>query len=284
MNLGEKIYNYRKAKNISQDELAETLDVSRQSVSKWENNISTPEIDKIKKLADYFEISLDEFLNDEKTDVKENKIKNGVNKDARWIVRICSGVFLGCISILLAILGFILSFSFNYFWLIVFPFLFCSIICFTFRKRVILFCGWAVFFLIDMFIRLNSGNHWGCILGTFNSNSNLDNGQLTLVWIQILSLVILISATVYSFGKKSFFDIKKQSKKTITFGIISISLWIFVRIFYFILDILYFNNWNMEAWSIIFRISYPIFDWSRALIATIFLVNLVRYIKLKRNI
>lgn len=284
MTLGEKIYKYRKEKNFSQDDLAEKLDVSRQSVSKWENNISTPEIDKIKKLADYFEISLDEFLNDKKIEVNENKMKNGVKKDARWIVSICSGVFIGCISVLLIILGIVFKFDFNYYWIIVFPFLFCAVICFTFRNHIILCCGWTVFFVIDMFIRLNSGNHWGCVLATFNSNSKLENSQLALAWIQILILAILISTTVYSFGKKSIFDIKKQSKKTITFGIISVSLWIFVRMFYFILDILYFNNWNMEAWSIIFRISYPIFDWSRALITTIFLVNLVRYIKLKRNI
>ena len=38
MSLGERIYQYRKAKGMSQDALAELLDVSRQSVSKWEND------------------------------------------------------------------------------------------------------------------------------------------------------------------------------------------------------------------------------------------------------
>ena len=43
MSLGERIYQYRKAKGMSQDALAELLDVSRQAVSKWENDTAQPE-------------------------------------------------------------------------------------------------------------------------------------------------------------------------------------------------------------------------------------------------
>ena len=43
-NLGEQIYKYRTAKGLSQLELAEALDVSRQSISKWETNVAVPEL------------------------------------------------------------------------------------------------------------------------------------------------------------------------------------------------------------------------------------------------
>lgn len=62
MNLGENIYHYRTQKNMSQGDLAQALDVSRQSVSKWENNNAVPELDKLMKLAEIFEISLDELV------------------------------------------------------------------------------------------------------------------------------------------------------------------------------------------------------------------------------
>ena len=62
MNLGENIYKNRTAKNWSQSDLAEALDVSRQSVSKWENNAAMPDLDKLMKMREIFEITLDELV------------------------------------------------------------------------------------------------------------------------------------------------------------------------------------------------------------------------------
>ena len=65
MTIGEKIAELRNLKNISQEELAEKLDVSRQSVSKWEMDQSIPQLDKALKICDCFNVSLDELLRDE---------------------------------------------------------------------------------------------------------------------------------------------------------------------------------------------------------------------------
>ena len=62
MNLGENIYYYRSRSNLSQGDLANALDISRQSVSKWENNSATPELDKLIKMSDLFQISLDDLV------------------------------------------------------------------------------------------------------------------------------------------------------------------------------------------------------------------------------
>ena len=62
MTLGENIYRHRTAKNWSQGDLAEALDVSRQSISKWENNLAAPDLDKLIKLHTVFDISLDELI------------------------------------------------------------------------------------------------------------------------------------------------------------------------------------------------------------------------------
>lgn len=65
MILAEKIIYLRKQKNWSQEELAEQLEISRQSVSKWESGASIPELDKIIGLSNIFNISTDYLLKDE---------------------------------------------------------------------------------------------------------------------------------------------------------------------------------------------------------------------------
>lgn len=65
MTLGEKILSLRTARDMSQDDLAEKLEVSRQSVSKWETGQSTPDLDKIIRLADLFGTSVDELVREE---------------------------------------------------------------------------------------------------------------------------------------------------------------------------------------------------------------------------
>ncbi len=62
MRLGEKIYTLRTAKNLSQEDLANLLEVSRQSISKWENNAAVPELDKLIKMAEHFGVTLDELV------------------------------------------------------------------------------------------------------------------------------------------------------------------------------------------------------------------------------
>ncbi|MBQ2273437.1 MAG: helix-turn-helix transcriptional regulator [Clostridia bacterium] len=62
MNLGENIYKCRTANHLSQGDLAVELEVSRQSVSKWENNSSVPELDKLVKMSRVFDVSLDTLV------------------------------------------------------------------------------------------------------------------------------------------------------------------------------------------------------------------------------
>ena len=60
--LGKRISELRKKKGITQDQLAEEMGVSSQAVSKWENDISCPDIGLLPQLADFFGVSLDELM------------------------------------------------------------------------------------------------------------------------------------------------------------------------------------------------------------------------------
>lgn len=83
MTLGEKLSRLRKENNYTQEELAELLGVSRQSISKWESDIAYPETDKLRKMGSLFDCSMDYLLKDEITE------KNGggaqTNGDAFWL-------------------------------------------------------------------------------------------------------------------------------------------------------------------------------------------------------
>lgn len=64
MKFSEKVRKLRIRKGLSQEELAEKLDVSRQTVSKWEAGSSLPEIEKLIFLSDFFQVSIDYLLRD----------------------------------------------------------------------------------------------------------------------------------------------------------------------------------------------------------------------------
>ena len=70
MSLGNSLYNSRKKKGLSQEEVAEKLGVSRQTISKWETEETVPDIYQAKKLAKIYGLSLDELI-DADLDQKE---------------------------------------------------------------------------------------------------------------------------------------------------------------------------------------------------------------------
>ena len=75
MSFNEKLQKLRKENNLSQEALATLLDVTRQSVSKWESGTTYPEMDKLLMMCKIFKCSLDDLTNDEITDIKIDKKK-----------------------------------------------------------------------------------------------------------------------------------------------------------------------------------------------------------------
>ena len=76
MMLGERLYNLRKEHNLSQEEVAEKLDVTRQTISKWENGSSMPDFDKIVPICELYGISTDELLKGKEESRAEVKSDN----------------------------------------------------------------------------------------------------------------------------------------------------------------------------------------------------------------
>ena len=103
MILADKIIRLRKKNGWSQEELADKMNVSRQAVSKWERDLSFPDISSIPKLAEIFEVSVDELIQ-VKTETKENIGKNKVDVIVDTALK-GIGVAMGIAVTVLSVLG-----------------------------------------------------------------------------------------------------------------------------------------------------------------------------------
>ncbi len=100
MTIGDRLLKLRRERNLSQEDLANELDVSRQTISKWETNQSMPDFDKIVPLCNYFGITTDELLTGSK-DIVEEQAKDVKSNFAR---NIAIAVMLYILSIVAIIL------------------------------------------------------------------------------------------------------------------------------------------------------------------------------------
>lgn len=122
MEFNNKLYELRKQKGFSQEELASRLNVSRQTVSKWEVGESTPDMEKLVAISALFEISLDELVLDKApeqpgqpvqvagsgiyNDIKEHVLTDDNRKKAKKGLKI-AGIIVGAI-LLVDIISFII--------------------------------------------------------------------------------------------------------------------------------------------------------------------------------
>ena len=86
MEFNNKLYELRKQKGLSQEELANRLNVSRQTVSKWEVGESSPDMEKLVAISELFDISLDELVLDKavkKEEASEQVVKSEFYSDIK---------------------------------------------------------------------------------------------------------------------------------------------------------------------------------------------------------
>ena len=122
MEFNNKLYELRKQKGFSQEELANRLNVSRQTISKWEVGESTPDMENLVAISELFEISLDELVLDKVpeeaaasaqvvksefySDIKENVLTDENRKKAKKGIKIAA-IVLGII-VLIDLISFVI--------------------------------------------------------------------------------------------------------------------------------------------------------------------------------
>lgn len=106
---GSFLKELRKEKGLTQEQLAEILGVTNRSVSRWENGVNMPDFDLVIELANYFEVSIEEFLNGERRndmiDKKEEdtllKVADYTNEERIRVTRRLNWIFIAGVIALL---------------------------------------------------------------------------------------------------------------------------------------------------------------------------------------
>ncbi|MBR3754931.1 MAG: helix-turn-helix transcriptional regulator [Clostridia bacterium] len=210
MNIGEKIYNLRREKKLSQGDLADLLQVSRQSVSKWENNTATPDLQKIIKLSEVFEVSLDDLVKGETAETE--KVTEYIVKHERMPGRKIAGIILICLAFLISVLAFIpvgLIYAS--------PLIVCAIICFICKSNVLLKCIWVVYIAVSLFLSFSTGISLWNIRAVFVWRDTMLSTQKTATVISFVVMLVMIGITVLVLSKNSCNNIALLKRNTILF-------------------------------------------------------------------
>ena len=200
MNLGENIHCLRTGKKLSQEDLADLLDVSRQSISKWENNASIPELEKLIQMAEIFEVSLDVLVQGStgaETATPQTPTAQAAERKDSSVQKIIGGILLGFACLIALLLFFMGGGLFSL--LAAIPFFACGVICIKARCRTGLWCAWAVWLCVELYLRYATGIHWQNILLTHIWEPSWNYMRLAFAWVMAAIPVILIFCTVRSF-------------------------------------------------------------------------------------
>lgn len=217
MTLGETIVSLRGAKGWSQGDLAEALNVSRQSVSKWETDASVPELEKLVRLSDLFGVTLDVLVRGEKAaDEAAREAPQAApagfsaqpplapphRHTTAGVILLCTGFALFVLVLLLGGgIGGLIYAS---------PLLLCGVICLIARKRAGLWCAWAVYFCVDFYLRYATGLSWSAVRLTYLWTAEMNYMRLFVAWVQFLSMLAMIGATLFSYRKLRLAATKKR--------------------------------------------------------------------------
>ena len=219
MTLGKNIVRLRTQKNWSQGDLAEALEISRQSVSKWETDTSIPELDKLIKLSKLFDVTLDELVRGEKVTNTETAMPAAQTVPTSFAPQVTperekrrtiTGTILLCTGAVILIFCLLLAGDLMTGLLFASPFLICGIICFAVKRRVGLCCGWAVYLYIDLYLRFATGLSWTTIFMTHLWTAQMNYARLSIAWMQFIGMVLMSLCTVRSYPTLKVSATKKE--------------------------------------------------------------------------
>ena len=290
MNLGERIYRLRTEKKLSQNDLAELLNVSRQSISKWENNNAMPDLEKAVKLSEILDVTLDELVKGrdgrEKTAVDNTMIteedageKTNTSQEqkcdgGRTPLRKIAGVILLCMSLFLGVIMMFGTGSILGVLILMSPFLLCGIACLKAEQHLGLWCCWAMYFSVDMFLRYGTVSDWTQV---FYDTARIGSSRWFIVWAQFLGLIGMVLWTIIGL-RKSDTSRKEELGKVcgLSWGIFVLAL-IFVKLGNQMMNRIWDKTFGLYDY-LLGRYCFGLLDWIRIAAFTLAAVSTVRYL------
>jgi len=207
--LGEKISSLRGAANMSQGDMAEKLNVSRQSISKWETNASVPELDKLIQLSDLFGITLDKLVRSDEINLTATQSESTAPPhhepmQPQIIIQksVSTQKTIGFILLALGLLCCILALALGGGLFIIGGYIIlCSILCLLVKKHVGLIIGWITLLQVVILTPYFTGIRIFGIFhpGYFRYGISINHIAAIAIWIIFFVLVFL---TVRAFRKK----------------------------------------------------------------------------------
>ena len=207
MSLGTTISRLRAEKKLSQGDLSDALEVSRQSVSKWETDASVPELDKLIKLSQLFGVTLDELVTGE-APPEQVPASPPLSPSRQMPGRKIAAIVLLCMAFLVWLVLTALGGPLEGLILAA-PFLVCAVICFTVKRRTGLWCAWTLYGIADIFLYFSTSLRWRflCHSAVYDYYSVL---HFILAFVQIGIMAALVIGTMFSFRKSMRFLPKKH--------------------------------------------------------------------------
>lgn len=90
------------------------------------------------------------------------------------------------------------------------PFFLCGVICLTAKNRVGLWCGWAAYLCIDLYLRFATGLSWTTVFMTHLWTAQMNYARLAISWVQLLGMLVMIVCTVRSYRTLKLPATKKE--------------------------------------------------------------------------
>lgn len=267
MTLGEKIYTLRTEKGMSQTDLAEALDVSRQSISKWETDASTPELDKLVKLSEIFGVSLDELVLGKEENRMQPELQAKPQLQSPSPVRRTTGTVLLCFGAMVWLLITLLG---DFFSGLVFcaPFVLCGLVLLFKRRFPGLWCGWAVYLCVDVYLQYATGiNHsYAFVPQVYAYTAPI---HWIVAWALVAAFGSLSVATVLCYRK----DPMKNSGRNLFY---TIGLWVLFLLSYFLIYLFGRVPIIPEVMAF-YRIAVAFISWIRKALLVVCLVYTLRF-------
>ena len=165
-----------------------------------------PELEKLLRLSELFGVTLDALVRGERAETQtENAAHAAPPQSAPTSpapavshTHTVAGVILLCfgaaVFLLLLLLGGGLASLFS-----AAPFLLCALVCFTAKRHVGLWCGWAVFISLDLYLRYATGLSWSQVFLTFRWEASWNYVRLAVAWAQFLGMLAMLLCTLRAY-------------------------------------------------------------------------------------
>lgn len=210
MTFGERLYQLRKEKNLSQEELAEQLNVSRQSVSRWENGSAAPDFEKTVRLSEIFEVTTDYLIKGgdaSQTAPDEKTVKTEASLPA-WRKVIAAVLFLlGGISVLY---GLFFGGWLDYYIFVSLPLLILGALFLFSKKRLSLRVLWTVYLSVTNLLYVSFSWHWSTAFLIFRRPEPAFQRYIYSGWALLLLMLIMVLYTARSLRKNFIFKPKRH--------------------------------------------------------------------------